>query len=133
MQENIIEEVAGQQFVFFGFSFTKIKLKDSVDICQCFKNLFPQPAFYVVGCDGNEEVKLEGLTKVLTAIRFDFDYDRFYSLLKSQNKKYGNTRKILCFYYLPESQQKLFEDLGMYLLNLNSPNWRENLIKYAER
>lgn len=132
MNENIIEEVVGQQFVFVGFSYTKFKLKDAVDICKSFQRLFPQPYFYVVGCDDSVEVKLEGLTKALTTLRFDFDYDRFYSLVKSQNKSYGDTKKILCFYYLPENQQKLFRDLGLYLLNLNSPDWRENLGKYAE-
>lgn len=132
MNENIIEEIDGKQFVLIGFSYARIKSKDAIEICKCFHKLFPQPYFYVVGCEESVEVKLEGLAKALTTVRFDFDYDRFYSLVKSQNKSFGDTKKILCFYYIPDKQQKLFADLGLYLLNLNSPDWRENLGKYAE-
>lgn len=133
MQEHLIDEVVSKTFVVTCFAYNRVRLKDAVDFCQAFKALFPQPHFTIISVSGIQKVKLEGLVRELTALRFDFDEKKFYSQLKIKNKAILDEPKILAYYNIPDSNQALFADLGYYLCDFNSTNWKGMLEQYARK
>jgi hypothetical protein len=131
MQEDVILEIVPKNFILLCFAYNRIKIKDAVNFCQSFKQLFPQPNFAVIHVDGVHEAKLEGIARAITTLRFDFDETKFYQQLRIKTKTMRVLPKILTYYHLSSNNQKLFTEMGYYLCDFNSPDWKGQLENYA--